>query len=253
LYKPEFSAAGTAPNVETKSLADDLTQEKPLIIIFKKVAWQRLEDELSKKYSTHRGRPSLPIRLLIGLLILKYLLNLSDERVVEEWQENVYFQAFTGGGQYIDKRPCHPSMLTVFRNRIGIDGCELILQESVRVNCPKALEKKCAADTTVQEKNITFPTDSKLIFAAISLILRVAKFLGIKFPKLFAKERKELKSKINFGKDKITSETKSGCVERLREIGNTLLITLTGKLPKHCWTEAPPKGWRNFCLKIRYV
>jgi IS5 family transposase len=178
------------------------------------------------------GRPSLPIRLLIGLLLLKYLTNLSDEQVVANWRENIYFQAFTGAGVYQDAIPCNPSMLSVFRKRIGKEMCDLIFAESVRVNGPKALEKHCILDTAVQPKNITFPTDSKLIIAAIKMILRIGAFLGIQFAKKYVEERHSLKSQINFGKNSISDDTKTGCVARLREIANTLLRELEIKLPK---------------------
>jgi len=58
--------------------------------------------------------------------------------------------------------PCEPSELVHFRNRIGEQGVELILKESIRVNGKDSDDDNASADSTVQEKNITFPTDSKL-------------------------------------------------------------------------------------------
>jgi len=49
-----------------------------------------------------------------------------------------------------------------FRNRIGTKGIEQILQESIRINGKDAEDKDVRIDTTVQEKNIRFPTDDKL-------------------------------------------------------------------------------------------
>jgi IS5 family transposase len=237
---------GSQPLVETKPLADILSPDHPLIVITKKVDWAGLEGEASKKYSLKRGRPALPLRLMIGLLLLKYITDLSDEQVVENWRENVYFQAFTGEGVYQDRLPCNPSMMTVFRQRIGREVCELILGESVRVHGPKALEKACILDTTVQPKNITFPTDFKLISSAILLILSIGAFLGIPFAKKYVAERKELKNQINFGKKSMPADVKEGCIARLRDIGNTLLREFTDKLPKDCWRfEAIQKLVRN--------
>ncbi|MBK8328624.1 MAG: transposase [Bacteroidetes bacterium] len=42
------------------------------------------------------GKPAKPIRLMVSLLILKQLRNLSDESIVEQWSENVYYQYFSG-------------------------------------------------------------------------------------------------------------------------------------------------------------
>jgi IS5 family transposase len=235
MYISKSPIEGAKPVVETKMLADTLSQDHYLIKITKKIGWALLESEIGNLYSQHHGRPALSLRLMIGLLLLKYLTNLSDEQVVMNWQENNYYQAFTGQGVYEDRRPCDASMMSVFRKRIGKEGCELIFAESIRVNGSKALEKEVICDTTVQAKNITYPTDTKLILAAIKYILRIGGFLGIKFLKIFSREIKDLKSHINFGKESISSEKKANCISRLREIANTLLKELTLKLPKIFW------------------
>ena len=85
-------------------------------------------------YCSNNGRPAHPIRLMCGLLILKHLRNVSDEMVVSQWSENAYYQYFCGGLEFIPKQPCDASELVHFRNRIGEEGMELILAESIRVN-----------------------------------------------------------------------------------------------------------------------
>ena len=49
-----------------------------------------------------------------------------------------------------------------FRKRIGETGVERILQESIRIHGKAAQSEEIIIDTTAQEKNITFPTDTKL-------------------------------------------------------------------------------------------
>ena len=61
--------------------------------------------------------------------------------------------------------PCTPSELVHFRKRIGESGMEVILKESIRVNDDHTDEdnhKMAFIDSTVQEKNVTYPTDAKL-------------------------------------------------------------------------------------------
>jgi IS5 family transposase len=58
--------------------------------------------------------------------------------------------------------PCDPSELRHFRNHIGTDGAERTLASTNDMHGEEATEKEVAVDTTVQEKNITFPTDTKL-------------------------------------------------------------------------------------------
>ncbi|MDR3328476.1 MAG: transposase [Prevotellaceae bacterium] len=38
----------------------------------------------------------MPIRLMVGVLMLKHLYNLGDERIPEYWVRDVYFQYFCG-------------------------------------------------------------------------------------------------------------------------------------------------------------
>src|SRR5688572_1505250 len=102
---------------------------------------------------------------MVSLLILKYVRDLSDENLVEQWAENIYFQYFSGEQHFQANIPCVPTELVAFRQRIGEPGVELILKESIRVNdLPNdgGNNITVSVDTTVQEKNITYPTDDKL-------------------------------------------------------------------------------------------
>ena len=137
------------------SLADTLNQRHPLYILANRVYWQMFEDEFSPLYCENNGRPAKPIRLMVGLLILKHIRNISDESVVEQWAENAYYQYFSGQKGFASKEPCEASELVHFRNRIGAEGVELILRESIRINGKDGQEDKGSVDTTVQEKNIT--------------------------------------------------------------------------------------------------
>ncbi len=120
------------------------------------------EDAFKKHYSANMGAPAKPIRLMVSLLILKQLRNLSDESIVEQWSENSYYQYFSGEECFCSTAPCVPTELIEFRKRIGEEGVELILKESIRINGKDGKGKTLSGDSTVQEKNITYPTDDKL-------------------------------------------------------------------------------------------
>jgi transposase, IS5 family len=141
---------------------EQLNHRHPLYILANQINWKRFEDAFKGHYSKDQGAPAKPIRLMVSLLILKHLRNLSDENVVEQWAENAYYQYFSGEDVFAAQEPCVPTELVEFRKRIGESGIEMILQESIRVNGKDGQEKDATTDTTVQEKNITYPTDSKL-------------------------------------------------------------------------------------------
>lgn len=141
-----------------------LDSKHSLYILANKIDWQTLEDDFSKHYCHEKGRPAKSIRLMCGLLILKHVRNISDESVVEQFAENSYYQYFCGYQEFTTGAPCNSSELVHFRNRIGEAGVELILKESIRVTSEVVGCDNSTAfiDSTVQEKNITFPTDTKL-------------------------------------------------------------------------------------------
>jgi IS5 family transposase len=146
-------------------LSDQLDCQHPLYRLVDKIEWSRFQESFSDLYCADNGRPAKPIRLMCGLLILKHLRNLSDESVVEQWSENAYYQYFCGCQHFTAAYPCNATELVHFRHRIGDEGIELILQESIRVNNddPSGKGDKTAfIDSTVQEKNITYPTEAKL-------------------------------------------------------------------------------------------
>ena len=91
--------------------------------------------------------------------------DISDESVVEQWSENAYYQYFCGESSFSITAPCNPTELVHFRHRMGQKGIELIFKESIRIcqDDDSTGNKNHTAfiDSTVQEKNITFPTDAK--------------------------------------------------------------------------------------------
>ena len=155
------------------TLEEQLNHCHPIYILANEIEWEKFERQFSKHYSEFKGRPAKAIRLMTGLLILKHIRNLSDESVVEQWQENSYYQYFCGEKIFSTQQPCDASELVHFRNRIGKEGMELIFQESVRINGKDGKEKEVCVDTTVQEKNITFPTDTRLYKKIINPALRI--------------------------------------------------------------------------------
>jgi len=119
-------------NLIKSTLIEQLNPKHPLFLLSKAIPWDNLEKKLSSYYPSN-GRRAKPIRLMVGLLILKYLDNLSDERLIHKWVENPYYQYFCGYHDFQWKFPCHPTDLIYFRNRIGEDGCREILKSSIKV------------------------------------------------------------------------------------------------------------------------
>jgi transposase, IS5 family len=148
--------------------------EHPICVLANKINWENVEKDFEDYYKNF-GRPSIPIRKMVGLLLLKYENNLSDEKVVALWKENPYWQYFCGGVNFQTSDPIDPSEFVHFRNRIGETGAEKILKLTILLFGKEAIEDELLVDTTVQEKNITFPTDTKLQKRIIEKVVKMAR------------------------------------------------------------------------------
>ncbi len=167
-----------SPNQDQKSflyqgLKEILNPKEPLYQLSDKIPWTEIEKEFEKYYAEF-GRPAKPIRLMVSLLILKQMYNLGDETVVESWVQNPYWQYFSGEDQFQWKLPLEPSDFVHFRKRIGEEGVKKILEISIGLHGKEAMEREVVIDTTVQEKNITFPTDVKLHKRIIEQCTKIA-------------------------------------------------------------------------------
>lgn len=164
-----------------------------LILLSKKINWDLLEEQLSKYYCLDNGRPGIPIRTVAGMLILRRMFNESDESVIERWVENPYWQYFCGEVYFCHEPPFDRTELIKFRKRIGEEGAEKILKMSVDLFPKKEVqEKEVLIDTTVQEKNITYPTDVKLQKKIIEKCRKIAKSESVQLRQTYRKELKQL-------------------------------------------------------------
>lgn len=212
------------------SLADQIDTKHPLFRLSKSINWSVFEDEFSKHYSPKMGKPAKPIRLMVSLLILKQLRNLSDENIVMAWSENLYFQFFSGQESFVPKTPCSSTELVEFRKRIGIEGVELIFKESIRVNGKDSDDDTLSADTTVQEKNITYPTDTKLHKKIITKCIGIAKAENIVLRQSYKFTLKELNTLLRFQHNKNGSKPARKARKRIKTIAGRLVRELERKI-----------------------
>jgi IS5 family transposase len=216
------------------SLADQLDQKHPLYLLANKVNWSFFEDAFKKHYNEKMGAPAKPIRLMVSLLIIKSLRNLSDENLIEQWAENIYYQ-YVGGEQHFQaSAPCVPTELVAFRQRIGEPGVELILQESIRINNPPKDNNDgdiVSIDTTVQEKNITYPTDDKLYKKIILKCWIIADRESIDLRQSYTQTVKKLKNIQRFKRTKHGAKAAKKANKSIQIIAGRLVRELGRKLP----------------------
>ncbi len=175
------------PKQQQKTRHDDLFRARldqiinmkhELVALADKIDWAWLDEQLAGCFSD-QGRPAEPVRFMVGMFLLKHTYSLSDEQVWDRWVQDPYFQYFTGEEFFQHELPHERSGMSHWRKRIG-DHLDILLAESLRLaHDTGALKKSDLArvtiDTTVQPKNVAFPTDAGLLEAAIRQLGKLAK------------------------------------------------------------------------------
>jgi len=161
------------------------------------VNWDQMDEVFGKTYCPDNGRPGVSTRLMVSLHYLKYTFDLSDDEVVRGWVENPYWQYLSGMKYFEHEPPINPSSMTRWRKRIGEAGAEELLKETLsaglKMKAVKAYQlKRVNVDTTVQEKDIRFPTDARLYDRSRQRLVDAAKSRGIKIRQNYNRLSKRL-------------------------------------------------------------
>ncbi len=166
-------------NVFRTPLVSVINMKHELVELAQRINWKSIEKDFAPYYAD-MGRPAVPVRKMVGCMLLKQMYGLSDESFVDRWIENPYMQYFCGETYFQFEKPFDPSEFVHFRKRLGTDGAEKLLKLSVSLFEKKEVEEKeVLIDTTVQEKNITYPTDAKLHKKIIEGCRKIAEKEGL--------------------------------------------------------------------------
>lgn len=212
------------------TLAEQLDPRQPLKQLADTLPWSEFEQAFGKYYSLE-GRPAKPVRLMVGLLLLKQMFNQGDETVVAAWVQNPYWQYFCGMSEFQWQVPCDPSDLVYFRDRIGEAGMQRLLQVSARLHGDKAQEVEVVVDTTVQEKNITHPTDTKLAHKIIRRCWKLADHHGVKLRRRYRKAVRHCVMAQRWRRDPKKRKAAHRALRKMKVIAGRLIRELERKLP----------------------
>lgn len=173
-------------------LTDMIDTRHELVKLAALIDWEVFEREWAGFFPSHRGRPAAEPRLVAGLLYLQHAYRLSDEAVVARWVENPYYQHLTGETFFQHRAPIDPSSLTRWRGRIGEEGVEWLLTQTIRAGQKSGVidegsAKRVAVDTPVMEKAIAHPTDARLYERARDQLVALAQEAGVELRQSYAR------------------------------------------------------------------
>lgn len=209
-----------------------INMDHELIRLSAELDWNWLEAELRPFYATE-GRPSVPVRKIAGMLLLKQMYGESDESVIDRWIENPYWQYFTGETYFQKDKPFDPSDFVLFRRRIGESGMEKVLTLSVKLHPGEESADTVEMDTTVQEKNITYPTDQKLASRILAWTRTIARWSGVGLKQTYEKEEKRLRlTATRPVRTTAGYRDRRKAIRRLKTIAGRLLREVESKLGK---------------------
>jgi IS5 family transposase len=129
---------GTLPAQDQRELfrpmlCDMIDPRHELTLLANRIDWDYFEKEFNHLYS-NVGQPGVPIRLIVGCLLLKQMDNLGDETLAKQWIRDPYMQYFCGMRCFEHRFLFDPSDFVHFRKRIGEGGFEKIFEYSVRAD-----------------------------------------------------------------------------------------------------------------------
>lgn len=182
-------------------LAELINGNHPLTKLAELIDWRIFEREWTLLFPSGRGRPATPPRLIAGLLYLQHTFACSDEALIWTWVENPYWQHFCGEIYFQHEPPIDPSSLSRWRKRIGEEGVEWLLAVTIeaarkaKVIKARSLEK-VIVDTTVMEKAIAYPTDSRLLERGRQHLVKLADRLGIKLRQNYNRQAPRLAGQV---------------------------------------------------------
>ena len=173
------------PDLFRSQLTSIMNLDHELCHLSTLINWSSLDEKFALLFESPHGTPATPTRLIVGLFYLKAIYNVSDEDLVRRWVENPYWQYFCGGQYLQHEFPIDRTTLSKWRKRLKESDIEALLAETISVGLETDVIKKkdlktVIADTTVQEKAISFPTDSKLHHRARELLVTLCKKHGLK-------------------------------------------------------------------------
>ncbi len=115
--------------------------------------WDILAQEYHKCFNPDFGAPAVNARVVIGAVVIKHLLNLTDEDTIATIQENLYMQYFLGLSSFQTEAVFAPSLFVLIRTRLTLSFWEKVTRDFVQ-KAQGVLSAEQSAQTNTEVKEI---------------------------------------------------------------------------------------------------
>lgn len=219
-----YPSSKTAKNLFLTELSSALDKSNPLYIL-RNLLDDDILQQISKKYDSinkKEGRPKNDGLLMLKLFILQAIYGISDNATAKFFKENLYFQYFCGFEYFEPSYSLSETCILRFRKKLGENGMKELLKYALQIAISNNLTKEIdleniAIDTTVQEKNIKYPTDVSLLNKARTELVKIYKKYSVKLNDTYEKIFAETTDNINFNyKSDSKSKTKFKHIKKLK-------------------------------------
>jgi transposase, IS5 family len=251
--KPKSPPRQDQNELFTTRLDSFIDHTHPLVRLAGKIDWAGLEDKVAPAFAD-TGRPAVPVRFMVGVLILKSVYDLSDEQVFERWVYDPYFQHFTGEEFFQHEVPHERSGLSHWRKRLGPDFVDVLVQESLRIALELGVLKgrdleRVTVDTTVEPKNVKFPTDANLLYTALVALTAQGRRAGLKLRQSYVRVGK----RAQIMAQRYAHAKQMGWMPAFSEgivMCQVCGVTATQRRGKHPWKRLPSSEliWQRMCF-----
>ena len=252
--KPRKTAPVAQDDLFKVRLTDLINPHHSLCQLAELIDWQSLDAEIAPNFSD-LGAPALPVRLMAGLMYLQHAEALSDEAIVEKWIQNPYWQHFCGETFFQHQFPCDPTSLTRWRQRLGEAGCEWLLTATIHAGLKSGAIsqtslKRVVLDTTVQEKNVAYPTDSQLYYKSRKQLVAIAHDQGICLRQTYQKESRFLAVKVGRYAHAKQFKRMNRSIKKLKTYLGRVHRDLLRKLPESAMLSETQKQAINHAARL---
>ena len=175
----------------------NLPKENRWVRMGDSLPWDKLERVYNRKLNNaHTGAGNKSARVVIGALLIKHKMRLSDVETIEAIRENPYMQYMLGFEKFTTGSAFDPSLFVTIRKRLGVDDInsftELLMKDAK--DTPKPDEDKdgnghdnenkgesahpthggtLKIDATCCDSEVKYPTDLDLLHDGCRILERV--------------------------------------------------------------------------------